>query len=58
VTTKVGQVCEQFACTYCGAGPGQKCVSPASGRTMYIAHYARFEAATEAGLLPLPDDQR
>lgn len=48
-------VMRTFRCDYCDAAPGRPCVSR-TGRTVYGrgSHAARFYAARESRLLPMP----
>lgn len=41
----------RVACPKCGAPPHQTCVT----KTPHNLHAARWRAATDAGLLPIPD---
>ena len=44
-----------FACTYCGAKPGKRCVSKSGGYAS--SHSARYYAAHDAKALPWQQEQ-
>jgi hypothetical protein len=52
--TRVVRAMERFPCSRCGAQPGEECRTRTGSRAGY-PHSARFDAATQAGELPLLD---
>lgn len=52
--TRVVRIMERYPCSHCGALPGEEC-STSSGKRAGYPHSPRFDAATDAGELPIVD---
>lgn len=49
----VMETVRKYTCEHCGAGQGEPCVAPSSGRPQILEHKSRYDQARAAGDIPI-----